>query len=76
MVLNQSCFYVGMAGLDPDVRFDKHKAGIQSNQVVREFGLRLVPELYVMYNSMPYDGACEKWKWSWQSDCARRTYSR
>ncbi len=23
------CVYVGMTGLDPDVRFDKHKAGIQ-----------------------------------------------
>jgi len=22
------CVYVGMTGLDPDVRFDKHKAGI------------------------------------------------
>ena len=25
------CVYVGMTGLDPDERFDKHKAGIQSN---------------------------------------------
>jgi hypothetical protein len=25
------CVYVGMSGLDPDIRFDKHKAGIQSN---------------------------------------------
>ena len=53
------CFYVGMTGLDPDVRFDKHKAGIQSNRFVREYGLRLVPELYEMYNPMPYDGAVE-----------------
>ncbi|MBU1192291.1 MAG: hypothetical protein KKE76_11295 [Gammaproteobacteria bacterium] len=53
------CYYVGMTGLDPDVRFDKHKAGIQSNRFVREYGLRLVPELYEMYNPMPYDGAVE-----------------
>lgn len=53
------CFYVGMTGLDPDVRFDKHKAGIQSNRFVREYGLRLVPELYEMYNPMPYEGAVE-----------------
>lgn len=52
------CFYVGMTGLDPDVRFDKHKAGIQSNRFVREFGLRLVPELYELYNPMSYDDAC------------------
>ena len=25
------CVYVGMTGLDPDVRFDKHKAGIRGN---------------------------------------------
>ena len=29
-----------MTGLDPDVRFDKHMAGIQSNSYVRRFGLR------------------------------------
>ena len=28
----QPCVYVGMTGLDPDVRFDKHKAGIQANR--------------------------------------------
>jgi len=51
------CVYVGMTGLDPDVRFDKHKAGIQSNRYVREYGLRLLPQLYEMYNPMPYEGA-------------------
>lgn len=53
------CVYVGMTGLDPDVRFDKHKAGIQSNRFVREYGLRLMPELYEIYNPMPYEGARE-----------------
>lgn len=51
------CVYVGMTGLDPDVRFDKHKAGIQSNRYVKKFGLRLLPALYEIYNPMPYDGA-------------------
>jgi len=51
------CVYVGMTGLDPDVRFDKHKAGIQSNRYVMLYGLRLMPELYAAYNPMPYDGA-------------------
>ena len=51
------CVYVGMTGLSPDVRFDKHKAGIQSNKFVRLYGLRLVPRLYAMYNPMPYDAA-------------------
>lgn len=51
------CVYVGMTGLSPDVRFDKHKAGIQSNKFVRLYGLRLAPELYEAYNPMPYDAA-------------------
>ncbi len=51
--------YVGMTGLNPDVRFDKHKAGIQSNRYVQQFGLRLLPALYEVYNPMPYQGARE-----------------
>ncbi len=55
--LGMAFLYVGMTGLDPDLRFDRHKAGIQANRFVREFGLRLVPSLYEVYNPMPYDGA-------------------
>jgi predicted GIY-YIG superfamily endonuclease len=57
--LGKPFVYVGMTGLDPDVRFDKHKAGIQANGYVRDYGLRLLPGLYSMYNPMPYDAACE-----------------
>ena len=53
------CVYVGMTGLDPDSRFDKHKAGIRSNKFVKEYGLKLVPELYECYNPMPYEAARE-----------------
>ena len=53
----QPCVYVGMTGLSPDVRFDKHKAGIQANRYVMLYGVRLMPELYTAYNPMPYDGA-------------------
>lgn len=53
------CVYVGMTGLDPDVRFDKHKAGIQSNRYVQRFGLRLLPDLYEAYNPMSYESARE-----------------
>jgi len=56
-VAGRPCVYVGMTGLDPDVRFDKHKAGIQSNRFVQRFGVRLLPELYEPYNPMPYDAA-------------------
>ncbi len=56
-VAGKQCVYVGMTGLNPDVRFDKHKAGIQANKFVQKFGLRLLTELYEAYNPMPYDGA-------------------
>jgi hypothetical protein len=56
-VLGKPFVYVGMTGLDPDIRFDKHKADIQANRFVRDYGLRLVPALYEAFNPMPYDGA-------------------
>ena len=57
--LRKPLVYVGMTGLDPDLRFDRHKAGIQANRYVCEFGLRLLPQLYEVYNPMPYQAACE-----------------
>jgi hypothetical protein len=57
--LGKPFVYVGMTGLDPDLRFDRHKAGIQANRYVLEYGLRLLPQLYAFYNPMPYDAARE-----------------
>jgi hypothetical protein len=57
--LGQPFVYVGMTGLDPDLRFDKHKAGIQANRFVFAYGLRLLPALYEVYNPMPYEAARE-----------------
>ena len=51
------CVYVGMTGLDPDDRFDKHKAGIRAARYVTLYGERLLPELYACYNPMPYNAA-------------------
>ena len=53
------CVYVGMTGLSPDVRFDKHMAGIQANRYVLTYGLRLLPALYSVFNPMPYEAARE-----------------
>jgi len=53
------CVYVGMTGLSPDERFDKHKAGIKANRFVERYGVRLLPELYEAFNPMPYRGAQE-----------------
>ena len=55
--LGKPFLYVGMTGLDPDLRFDRHKAGIQANRYVQRFGLRLLPEIYEAYNPMSYDDA-------------------
>jgi hypothetical protein len=56
-VSGKPCVYVGMTGLDPDVRFDKHKAGIQANRYVQHYGVRLRPDLYEVYDPMSYDAA-------------------
>ena len=56
---DRPCVYVGMTGQSPDIRFDKHKAGIQSNRYVQKFGLRLLPDLYEVYNPMPYEAALD-----------------
>ena len=53
------CVYVGMTGLDPDTRFDRHKAGFQANRFVQDYGLRLLPRLFEVYNPMPYEAARE-----------------
>ncbi len=57
--ITKPCLYVGMTGLDPDLRFDRHMAGVQANRFVLKYGVRLLPELYEVYNPMPYDAACE-----------------
>lgn len=58
-IQDKPCVYVGMTGLDPDVRFDKHKAGIQSNRYVQRYGLQLLPDLYEAYNPMHYKDAVD-----------------
>lgn len=47
-------YYVGMTGLTPEQRFENHKAGLKAARVVRTYGERLVPKLYVHLNPMPY----------------------
>ena len=57
--ITRPCVYVGMTGLDPDLRFDRHKAGIKANRFVQQYGVRLLPELYAVFNPMPYEAARE-----------------
>jgi len=46
-------FYVGSSVQTPDARFDQHKQGYKGNRYVREFGLRLRPDLFEQYNPIP-----------------------
>lgn len=59
-ITGKPCVYVGMTGLDPDRRFDKHMAGIQANRYVLEHGVRLLPDLYEAFNPMGYEQARSK----------------
>ena len=56
-ITGKPCVYVGMTGLDPDRRFDKHMAGIQANRYVLRHGLRLLPDLYEGFNPMTREEA-------------------
>lgn len=51
------CVYVGMTGLDPAERLANHRNDHKSSRYPREFAVRLMPELYVHLNPMPYEAA-------------------
>ena len=55
----QPCVYVGMTGLDPAARFANHRAGVKSAWTVKRYGVRLLPELYEVFNPMPFHAAVE-----------------
>src|ERR1051325_10769574 len=54
---SKPCLYVGMSGLTPSERFQNHKNGIKASRAVQLYGIRLLPELYEMYNPMPFEAA-------------------
>jgi predicted GIY-YIG superfamily endonuclease len=53
------CVYVGMSGLDPEERFANHKRGEKASSFVKNYGVRLLPELYEHLNPMPFEAAVE-----------------
>ena len=53
------CVYVGMTGLTPEERFQNHREGIKAARVVQLFGIRLMPEIYEVFNPMPFEAAAE-----------------
>lgn len=56
---SKPCVYVGMTGLHPGLRFKNHKRGIKAAAVVKKYGICLMPEMYEMYNPMPFEAAVE-----------------
>jgi hypothetical protein len=57
------CVYVGMTGLTPEERFQRHRAGVQANRFVKRYGVDLCPTLYADLNPMPHDLAREMEPW-------------
>lgn len=53
------CVYVGSTGLTPAQRFENHMRDRKSNAFVKQYGVRLLPELFAVYNPMPYRAALE-----------------
>jgi hypothetical protein len=48
------CLYVGMTGLTPEERFERHRDGTQSGKFVRTYGLRLRHDLVEGFSRLPY----------------------
>lgn len=44
--------YVGQTSLDPDVRFDQHKAGYKASRAVRRYGVGLLPQIVAHLNPL------------------------
>ncbi len=53
----KACLYVGSTGLSPHERFLNHKDGHKSNCFAKRFGMHLRPDLFAVYNPMPYEAA-------------------
>lgn len=51
--LSEPLVYVGTTGLDPALRFDRHKAGAQANRFVLQYGQRLLLQLYEVWSATP-----------------------
>lgn len=47
---NYPCLYVGYTGKTPEIRFKQHKNGRKASEMVKRFGICLVPDLYAHMN--------------------------
>jgi predicted GIY-YIG superfamily endonuclease len=48
------CLYIGVTGLTPEARFERHREGTQSGRFVRTHGVRLRLDLVEGFTRLPY----------------------
>jgi hypothetical protein len=48
------CLYIGVTGLPPETRLERHRLGTQSGRFVRAHGVRLRLDLVEGYSRLPY----------------------
>jgi hypothetical protein len=48
------CLYIGVTGLTPEERFERHRMGTQSGRFVRTHGVRLRLDLVEGFSRLPY----------------------
>lgn len=48
------CLYIGVTGLPPEKRFERHRSGTQSARFVRTHGVRLRLDLVEGFSRLPY----------------------
>jgi hypothetical protein len=53
------CLYIGVTGLAPEARFERHRAGTQSSRLVHAYGVRLRLDLVEGFSRLPYGVAVE-----------------
>ena len=68
---DKPCLYVGITGLTPEARFERHKSGVQASRIVKRFGVRLRPRFYQRFNPMTYAAAA-----AMEKELARRLRQR
>jgi len=56
-LLSADCFYVGMTGRTPEVRFKQHKDGYKACRFARDFGLELMPKRFTHCNPNTFEEA-------------------
>ena len=72
---NLPSVYVGLTGNSPEERFADHKANYKAGKgYVRDYGIRLLPELYAHLNPMSYPLA-QSWEQLLAMDLRNKGYT-